>query len=235
MKDRSRKPCVNRRDLLKQLHEILRAACTARCDDRDCHRIGDSTQQLQIEPVLDTVSVDRIDDHLSGTVRHTAADPVNGFHTGIVSAAARKDAEHTVHTFDVDRKHHALPAVTLCCLPDQGRIFDRAGVDADLIRPALQHAVKILQGLDAAADGQGENIGKNPPPITGSGNIIKNQLVRACIAVISAQLHRRGNIAQVLKIDAFDNAPVLHVQTWNNSLGDHFAASNASFKSIAPI
>ena len=209
MKNRSRKARVDRRNLLKQLHEILRAARTARCDDRDCHRVSDGTQQLQIEPVLDTVSVDRIDDHLSGTVRHTAADPVNGFHTGIVSAAARKDMQLTADTLYIDRQNNTLVAVALCRLADKRGIPNSAGIDAYLVRAAAENALEIVESTDTAADrqrdkypaaGLGQNIGKQPPAFGRSGDIIKNKLVRALPDVDLAIINGNYAILGGLKV-----------------------------------
>ena len=36
-------------------------------------------------------------------------------------------------------------------------------------------------------------------------------------------LHRITGISQIYKIDSFDHAAVIDIQTWNNSFGKHYA------------
>jgi hypothetical protein len=166
------------------------------------------------------------------------------------SADGRVDGEWTqfeapLFSKDVSGKHDALITVTLGSLTDERGIADRTGIDADLIRTALEHAIKILQRIDATAYRErnkdslcdlAQNICEERAPLNRCGNIVKHKLIRAVIAVIARQLHGRGNVAHALKIHALDHSAVLDVKARDNTFGYHvFATSIASGSEIAPV
>ena len=98
--------------------------------------------------------------------------------------------EHAVDTLDIRRQHHALVAIALGGLEDEFGVTDGAGVDADLIRPAFEHPVKIVERIDAPAHSEGDkdgaghlgqHIGEEFSPLGGSGNVIEHELVGSVV------------------------------------------------------
>ena len=244
MEDRRGKPRVHARQRLKQLDKIVDAARAARGDDGHLHDLAHPREHFKVEALLHAVGVDGVEHDLPRPALNAAADPFDRLHAGVFAAAPGEDAEDAVHALDVGREYDALAAVAFGSRFDQLGVADCAGVDADLVRAALEHAVKIVERVDAAAHGErnkhlfcrfGQNVGKQPSALGGGRNIIENELVRPAGAVELCQLHRRGDVAEALKVDALDHAAVLDVQAGYDALCDHFAASNTSFRLIAPV
>ena len=244
MEDGGCEPRVYLRKGFEQCYKVIYAACAARRNDWDSDSLADSIQHLQIEAALHAVCVDRINDNLAGTFAGAAPDPFDGFHAGVFPSALGEDPESTVHPLHVHTQYDALVAVKLRRFPDQGGIPDRAGIHGNLIRPALQHPVKVIRCVDTAANGQRnknrprrfrQDVGEQRPAFGGCGDIIKHQLVRSVVAVVLRQFHRRCHISQFLEINPFDDPSVLHVQAGNDSLGNHLAVSIAFFRLMSPV
>ena len=158
------------------------------------------------------------------------ADPVQRIPAGILTPAFGEHPELAVHTLHICGKHHALVAVPLRGGGDQPGIFQRAGVDAYLVRAAFQHPVKILQRVDAAAHGQrdknfsrysGQDVGKKGASLKAGGDIVKHQLVRPGGVVQPCHLHRVGYVLDALKVRALDHPAIAHVQTGDDAFGYH--------------
>ena len=228
----------------KQGNKILSAPRAAGGDHRHIHSVGHSFQHFQIEAALDTIGVDGVEHHFSRAVINAPFDPGNCLHAGVLPSALGKDPKRAFHPLDIGGQHHALISVQPSRVVHQLGVADGPGVDADLIRPAFEHPVKIIQGVDAAAHGQrdedggshlGENVREQLPPLGRGSDVVEYQLVRTVVTVEFAQLHRGRHVLQPLKIGALHHPAAPHVQTGNNSFCDHFAASTASFKSTAPM
>ncbi len=81
----------------------------------------------------------------------------------------------------------------------------------------------------------------------GSRDIEKDQLIGFLGVVLFGDLHRVARVAQVLKLDALDHPPFLHVQARDDALSQHYfffrarggrgslAILMACFKSILPV
>ena len=230
---------------MEQVDEVLYTSRAARGDDGDVHRVADRAEHLHVKALPDAVGVDGVHHHLPRAVADTALDPLDGLHARVLAAALGEHAELAVHPLDIGRQHHALVTVALSGLIDQIGVADGSRVDRHLVGTALQHAVEVLQGVDAAPHGQGdedggghlaEDIGKEGAALHRGGDVVEHQLVGAAVGVEFAQLHRGGHVAHSLKVDALDHAAVSDVQTGDDSLCDHLLASlMASARSMAPV
>ena len=120
-------------------------------------------------------------------------------------------------------------------------VFVAAGIDgrgigngrrvkAGLVRTRIEQAAHIFHGAHAAAHGQwNKDLGSHGfddgqdqvTPIAGGGNVQKGQLVRALCVVARGDFDGIACIAQLQKIDAFDDATTGNVQTGNDAFGEH--------------
>ena len=105
----------------------------------------------------------------------------------------------------VDRQHDGLRSEFLAQLGDQLGTAHGRGVHAHFIGARHQDLARIRDGPDAAAHGQrNENlargarhhVGHDFARIAGSGDVEKNQFVRALAVIALGQLHRIARIAQ---------------------------------------
>jgi hypothetical protein len=93
----------------------------------------------------------------------------------------------------------------------------------------------------AAADGQGDehvlcgfphDVRHGAPLFVACGDVQKDDLVRARVAVIAGQLHRVARVPYIHKIDALDHTPVVDVQTGDDSFCVHVPLSFRVFQEI---
>jgi hypothetical protein len=54
----------------------------------------------------------------------------------------------------------------------------------------------------------------------------KTKFICSFFVVLAGNLNRIAGVAKFQKIDAFDNSSFIHIQTGNNSFGQHQAHSN---------
>ena len=230
MEDRRGQTGIYCRVIAEQLKEILLFACAAGGDDGHGTACGHGVQQLQIKAVLHAVSVDGVHDQLARAVFDALLQPVQRVDACVLAPALGEQHEFAVHTLNIGGEHHALVAVFLRGSRDDAGVADGPRVDADLVRTAFQHAVKVVQRVDAAADGQrdknltcdpAQNIGEQPAPLDAGRDVVEHQLVRAGGVVVPRHLDGIGHVLQSFKVDTLDHAPVFDVQTRNYAFGNH--------------
>lgn len=51
----------------------------------------------------------------------------------------------------------------------------------------------------------------------GSGDVKESELICTFVIITRGKLHRVAGIAQILEMNAFDHASVVHIQAWNHS------------------
>ena len=248
MEDGRRQPCVDAGQGLEELGKVLDFPRAAGGDDGDGDGVADRVQHLQVKAALHAVGVDGVHDDLAGPQVHAFLDPGDGLHAGVVPAAAAEDAELAVHALDVSGEDHALAAIPQGGLADEVGVADGPGVDADLVGPAFQHPVEIVQGVDAAAHGEGDedpagrlpqDVGEEAPALGGGGDVVENQLVRTALGVVFGQFDGGADVVQSLEVDPLDHPAVLHVQAGDDAFCDHWLApspkATAWARSMAPV
>ena len=230
MEDGGRQARIDFRNLPEQIHEVLNRTGAAGSNHRNIDCVFHRPEHFQVEALLHSIGVNAVYHDLPGAVIHTPADPIDGVHAGVVPAAPGEHREPAVRPGHIHRQNHALVPVDIRRLFNQVRIPDRTGVDRNLVRPALQHPVKILNRVDAAAhrkrneDGGGhflQDVREQLPSLSGCGDVIEHQLICAVVTVILPQFHRGGHIGQSLEVHTFHHPSVFHVQAGDNSFRNH--------------
>ena len=195
------------------------------------HPRGHGVQHFEVEAVPHTVGVDAVQADLPGPMLGAPGDPVQRIAAGILAPTLGKDAELAVHPLDVGGEDDALVAIALGCSRDQAGVLQRTGVDADLVGPALEHPVEILQRVDAAAHGQrdedlarhlGEDIGEEGAALKAGRDVVEHQLIGPGGVVEPGHFHRVGHIPDALKVRALDHPAIPDIQTGNDAFCDHF-------------
>ena len=231
---------------------MLHIARAAGGDDGDGDHLPHGGEHFQIEAPLHAVGVDAVHHQFPGPALLALVGPLQGVDTGIDASSLGEDAKGPIHPLDIHAQHHALVAVALGGAVDQIRVFDGPGIDAHLVRPAGQHPFKIRNLVDGPAHGEGnehlgrralENVREQAPALEGGRNIIEHQLVGPGVVVVFRHLHRVGHVLDALEVGALHHAAVPHVQTGNDSFGNHMispfsasapAAAMACLRSIFP-
>ncbi len=121
----------------------------------------------------------------------------------------------------VDRHDNRLAAECARKLADERRARKRGGVDADLVRPRLEHRRRVVERPNAATDGERDRdvlrdarcyLDSGPARLDRRCNVEKHELVRASVRVRGAELDGIADVAQPAEADALDDAPARDVE-----------------------
>ena len=238
MEDAGRKSRVHSR-VLEELSKVFHAARAAAGYDRhiDLRRYG--IQHLEVEALLDAVRVDTVDDDLAGTAVHAIDRPLKSLDTCIDPAAVAENMELSVHPLHVHRQNDALISVLHRALLDYRRIFDRAAVDAYFVSSALEHAVEVLERVDAASDSKRyedlrsdlfQNVAEQLSSFERCSDVVEHQLVRAALVIESSHLNGIRHVAYPFKIHSLYDFAVSNIQARHYPFSQHFFSS--SFPSV---
>ena len=111
----------------------------------------------------------------------------------------------------------------------------RRGVEADLVRARAQEDPHVVDGADAAADGQRheaavrralDHVDDRFASLGGSGDVEEDEFVRALVVVADGQLDRIADIAQAVvlrpaELLAAGDAAVMDVEAGDDAFGEH--------------
>lgn len=152
-----------------------------------------------------------------------------------------------VHTLGVNRCNDTLTAEKLCRFVDELRIAHSCRIDANLVAAGAQRVAHVVDGADAAANGQRHehhfggathNVEHGGAAFMAGGDVEKNDLISATVAVLLRQLHRIADFLDADEINPLDDFAVAHIQTWNDSFCEHrhasFARASASSRESVP-
>ena len=107
-------------------------------------------------------------------------------------------------------------------------IDDGGGVDADLFGAGLDQGRDVLDGPDAASDGEGheallgdltDDIEHDLAVFMARGDVEEDQFVGPGAVVLPGNFHGIARIAEGDKVHAFDHAAGFDVEARNNSMG----------------
>ena len=224
------------------------AAAAARGDDRDADNIRGRLGKRQVKAGLGAVLVHRGEQDLACAALIDLLRPRDCVLSGRSAAAGHiylKARGHLLVCARVDRDDNALTAVLFRRCVHQIGVFDRRGVDGDLVRTGAQDLAEIVHRADAAADryrhenlaaGAAHDISDRVAVVARRGNVEKYDLVRALLRIEFCKLDRVSCVAQTDEIHALDHAAVLDVQTGDNAFCQHHSASLIAFaRSSVPV
>ena len=121
----------------------------------------------------------------------------------------------------VGGEHEHLRAEPVGGLGDEVRPGDGRRVDPDLVGAGPQQPVDVVDGAHSPADGQRDEdlLGRARDDVVhrlagaaAGGDVEEGQLVGALLAVAAGQLDRVAGVAEVLEVDALDDAAGVDVE-----------------------
>ena len=147
--------------------KVLECANAAASDDRNRHAAGYLAQQVDIVSRSHAVTVDRIDENLSGATRICLGCPVTCESSGRSAAAIDHHFVGAVAPFfRVDRDDNGLRAVMVRRFRDEGRPVECRAVDDNAVGTRFKMKMDVFDRANSAADGQGR---KTIPSDVGQG------------------------------------------------------------------
>ena len=136
------------------------------------------------------------------------------------------------HLLGVDGDDDALVAEFFRRLAHEIRVLHRGGVDRDLVGAGKQQLADVLDGPDAAADGERHEAGLRRAPhhveqdaarLVARGDVEEAELVGAGRVVGLRRFDRIARIAQIDELHALHDAPVLDVEAGDEADFEHQA------------
>src|SRR5690606_25357894 len=157
--------------------------------------------------------------------------PLHGIQPGWLATAVGKDfparlLAFCAHALGIDGHDYALPAKTLRCLPHKLGIEDCSRIDGDLVGSGIEQLANVIDGAHATAHGQRDEHFRRHAlygfvggvaDFTAGGDVQKGDFVRALLVVATGLFHRVAGIADIDKVDAFNHAAFVDVQTGDNA------------------
>src|SRR5690606_24988986 len=204
-------------DLLEMRHR----SGAAGGDQRHAADLADALQLLDVVAAPHAVLVHAVQDDLAGAAVLHLPYPVEG--PPLARSGSRRvagvlvDVVVAVALERIDADHDALRAEALREPIDQIRVLERRGVDRDLVRPEVQHALGVLDRADAAGDAERDvehgRDAVHPAPVDGAavrarGDVVEHELVRALVAVAAGEVHDVADDAVVAELHALDDRAV---------------------------
>ncbi len=139
----------------------------------------------------------------------------------------------------VDRDDDALRAEFVGARGDDLRMFDRRGVQRDLVGARAQHAAHVLDAAHPTADGErdehlvGDALDRVHHRVAIVGrcrDVEEHQLVGAFRVVARRELDRITGVAQLGEPHAFHDAARVDVETWDHADSEHAAIPSSMVK-----
>ena len=134
---------------------------------------------------------------------------------------------------DVGRQDEHLGAEAVGDLGDQLGPGDRGGVDPDLVGAGAQQPVDVVDGAHAAADRERDedllgraahHVVRRLAVAAAGRDVEEGQLVDALRVVELGELDRVAGVAEVLEVDALDDAPGVDVEAGDDTDGNSHTA-----------
>ncbi len=152
-----------------------------------------------------------------------------------------KDLPLTItNLFGINRHDNTLRAKTIRRLTYKFRIIDRGGIDADLIRPGVEHATNIAQLADTATHRQRnkdltrdcfDHMYHGLAFIRTGGNIEKNQLIGTLLVITTRDFNGVTSIKDIDKLHPFNHAAVIDIETGDNAFSETHTRSERQLNS----
>ena len=191
----------------------------------------DGGSDLEVVALAGAVGVDRGEQDLARAPLLGLLGPVDGAAGGLGGTGASLDEA----ALGVDRDDDRLRAEPGGKVGEERRACERRRVDRDLVGARGEERVGVGNRADAAADRERDRelLGDAPDDtdegvalVQGRLHVEEDELVGAAVGVRRAELDRIANVAEVLKLDALDDAAARDVEA-----GDQARESDRSLTS----
>ncbi len=231
--------------LAHTIHQMIQIAHPARGDHRHPHGIRDGAGQRQVKAFFGAVTIHRGEQDFTGAVFRHALRPGHRIQAGGSAPAMGEDLPLIrPGGARINRHHHTLAAEFLGRFAHKFRPVHRRRVDRGLVGAGQQQLAHIFHRAHAATHGERHeaarrrarhHVKQRVAGIGGSRDIQEGQFIGAGSIIMRRLLHRIAGIAQIDKIDALDDAAILHVEAGNDAdLEAHAASRKAAAGSIRP-
>src|SRR5262249_31995083 len=130
----------------------------------------------------------------------------------------------TISALGIYRNHHTLASERLSAFANQLRTLDGRSIQRNLIRAGTQYRANVFHGTQTAPDGKWDedfvsdasHQGSDDDSLVGRGSDIqKRQFVRAFSVITFGLCQRIPGINQRDKLNSFDHAALIDIETWN--------------------
>ena len=206
--------------------DMLQIADTARSDDRNLDGIADGAGQFDIETGLGAVAVHRGQEDLATAVVFHLLRPFDGVDAGRLAAAVGVDLPGlrigAFNAAGIDGNNDTLAAKALGCLTDKLGVMHRSSIDRNLVGPGIEQVADIGdlaypttygQRHEDTLGGLAHDIEDDAAVVAAGGDIKKGQLISTLRTVGLGRFNRITGVAQLDKVDPFDDAAILDVET----------------------
>ena len=143
----------------------------------------------------------------------------------VTSSPTRVGRSPSGNGTSVHRQHDAPRAESSAHLVEHLRAGYGGGVDADLVGAGAQHGVDVVDGADAPTHGERDehlvggafdHVHHGGATRTRRGDVEERQFVGAFAVVAFGQFDGVAGVAEVLEVDALDDATVVDVEAGND-------------------
>ena len=128
----------------------------------------------------------------------------------------------------VDGYDHKLAAVASGYVADELRVAHGGTVDGYFVGSGVKQGCRVVERGDASAYGEGDvdtvgyaayEAGEGAAPFAGGRDVEIHEFVGTLKGVTFSESHGVADIGEAFKVDAFDGAAVLDIQTVYDALG----------------
>jgi hypothetical protein len=218
---------------LDGFREVLQPAGATAGDDGHAHAGGDGGQHVAVVAGTGAVGVHAGEEEFSGAQGGDALGPLEQVEAGGAAAAVGEDlpvAGAGGVAPRVDGHHDALAAVFVGSAGDEVGVEHGGGVEGDFVGTGAQQGGDVVDGGDAAADGEGhedfvggffDGVEHGLAALVGGGDVEEHKFVGAGLVVFFGAFDGVAGVAQLDELDAFDDAPGMDIEAGDDALGQH--------------
>ena len=221
---------------LQHLSDVIQAARTTGGDHRHAHRIGNGCCEFQVIPLLGSVAIHGSKQQFTCAALHHLLGPCDGVEARVLAASFDIDIPATASAAaSIDGHHDALGSKLAGPGTDQLRIFDRRGIEADLVGTRAQQCGDAIERANPTTNGERNKqlrsralhqLHQGFAALVSGGDIEKYQFIGARSVVAAGQLHRIAGITQADEIHPFHHAAGSHVEAGNDPFSNHSSTSS---------
>src|SRR5215204_2237344 len=206
---------------------MIEVACATGGNHRDVDCSGDGFKEWEVVAITGAITVHAGEQDLPCTPASCFGGPGDDVETAGAPTAVRVDppAAATRLVASVDGDDDALATKDVRSGVDELGIIDGRGIDRNLVGAGREQISNVAHGANPAPNGQRDenlvggaldDVDHRAAAVGGRRDVEEHQFVCAFAVVERGQLNGITSIAQVDKLDAFDDAATSHVETGDN-------------------